>query len=86
MQTIHVTLDFTMNVPDEWRIVGTEQPEAGCIEIDGNRYEPGLMWMKVTDMGGGTSESEQVDDDTHLMFMEHITTCTENVNMDEPGS
>jgi hypothetical protein len=85
MKTLRVTLDFTMNVPDEWRIVGIEKPEVGCIEIDGTRYEPDLMWMKVIDTDMDTAESEQVDDDTHLLLMEHVVSCTISVNCDEDG-
>ena len=82
MQTVRVKLEFTMDVPDDWRIAGAEQPDVGFIEIDGIRYEPGLMWLKITDTGGGTAESEPVDDDMHMMLMEHVTECIEEVSLD----
>ena len=79
MQRIKVSLEFELEVPDDWSVPGTEEAEVGSLLANGERYEPGLMWMKCTDTGDGTSVSEQVDADTQLMLMDCITECTESI-------
>ena len=85
MQTIRVRLEFVMEVPDDWRVLGTDRPEAGLLLVGDIRYEPGLMWMKVTETSSDTSESEQVDADTHVMLMDRVTACTESIDCDAEG-
>jgi len=81
MQRIRITLEFDLEIPDEWQILGTEKPEPGCVLVDGQRYEPGLTWMKVTLMEeGGISEAEPADDDAQFMFMERVTMASESVD------
>ena len=80
MQHVRITLDFDLEIPDEWRILGTEKPEPGCILVDGQRYEPGLTWMKVTTIKGDMHESEPADDDAQFMFMDRITSASESVD------
>ena len=82
MQTIKVRLEFVMEIPDNWGVLGTDRPEAGMLLVEGSRYEPGLMWMKVTQTGSDTAVSEQVDGETHAMLMDYVTACTESVDCD----
>lgn len=79
MQRIRVTLDFEMEIPDDWQVLGTDGPEAGSLLANGERYEPGLMWLKVTKLTATTHESEQVDADTHVMLMDRVTNGTETI-------
>ena len=79
MQRVRITLDFELEIPGEWQILGTEKPEPGCILVDGQRYEPGLTWMKVITIEDDFHESQPADDDTQFMFMDRITIASESV-------
>ena len=80
MRQVRVTFDVTMEIPNDWQILGMEEPEPGSILVDGQRYEPGLTWMKVTPTEDGLSESEPADDEAQFMFMERITSSSESVD------
>jgi len=35
-----------MSVPDAWRVVGEDRPDAGLLLVGKERFEPALSWMK----------------------------------------
>lgn len=82
MKRIKVTLDYQLEIPDDWKVLGTEEPEAGALLVNGDRYEPALTWLKITEMTGTGHTSDPVDAETACMFADKIVHCTETVNCD----
>jgi len=79
MQRIRIALEYELEIPDDWQVLGTEKPEHGSLLIGGERYEPSLMWMKLTGAQANSYESEQVDDETHAKLADAIKLCSESI-------
>ncbi len=79
MKSIKVTLEFEMSVPDTWRVLGEDHPDAGLLLADKERFEPALSWLRVTKRTADGHESEQVDNETAMMLDQYIVACEETV-------
>jgi hypothetical protein len=79
MKTVKVTLEYELAIPDDWKVLGEEGPDSGTLLVNGERYEPALTWMKVTEITETGHAAEQVDAETGDMFAARIVQCTQTV-------
>ena len=72
MKKIRATVEYELEVPDNWQLACPTEDEQEHLLIDGKYYQPGMMWFEYQKDSAGNESWAGADDDIEDLIQDHV--------------